>query len=77
MDLKDYGSNYVIYYVNFLIDGEELIEVGKIKDKQEAFPIIRKYLLTQNKEPRRYIVIETDEYTTVKNGNNTFRLYKI
>lgn len=77
INLENRGANYKICFVNFYIDGEELIEIGRIKERQEAFPIIKDYLLKQNKEIRRYIVTEFDDYIKIKNGNNVFRLYKI
>lgn len=70
------GSNYTLYWVEFFIDHEELHEIAKVKDKQEAFPIIKKYLLENHKDICHYVITEHDRYTRFKNGNEIFRLYK-
>lgn len=68
--------NENIYTVVHIKEDEKLI-IGKCKDIKSAIQLINVYLRGRNIKVQRYIITEKDDYTKLKNGKETFHLYKI
>lgn len=68
--------NENIYTVVHIKEDENLV-IGKCKDIKSAIQLINVYLRGKNIKVQRYIVTEKDNYTKLKNGEETFHLYKI